>query len=289
MKLLKLLGVLVTVAGAGVLALVLSPSAFGRLDRPLSAQGRQERTDRDARGLMMLAGRGAEIGVRIEDGNAGGVLVEEVQPDSPAEKAGLKRSDVIVEFDGEHVRSARQFGRIVQETPPGRTVKATILRDGQKKELSITPTEGRGAGMLIDGDRLRERLGDLGNLRDRLPFNFNFDFDVPGGMGSLSGRRLGVGVGELTTELAEYFGAKQGVLVTSVTDGSAAARAGLKAGDVITSIDGQVVRSREDLVRALRDGKEDELTIGIVRDKKESSVKAKIEAPRRPLRGARPA
>jgi len=289
MKLLKLLGVLVTVAGVGVLALVLSPSAFGRLDRPLSAQGRQERTDRDARGLMMLAGRGAEIGVRIEDGNAGGVLVEEVQPDSPAEKAGLKRSDVIVEFDGEHVRSARQFGRIVQETPPGRTVKATILRDGQKKELSITPTEGRGAGMLIDGDRLRERLGDLGNLRDRLPFNFNFDFDVPGGMGSLSGRRLGVGVGELTTELAEYFGAKEGVLVTSVTDGSAAARAGLKAGDVITSIDGQVVRSREDLARALRDGKEDELTIGIVRDKKESSVKATIEAPRRRLRGARPA
>ncbi len=289
MKLLKLLGVLVTVAGVGVLALVLSPSAFGRLDRPLSAQGRQERTDRDARGLMMLAGRGAEIGVRIEDGNAGGVLVEEVQPDSPAEKAGLKRSDVIVEFDGEHVRSARQFGRIVQETPPGRTVKATILRDGQKKELSITPTEGRGAGMLIDGDRLRERLGDLGNLRDHLPFNFNFDFDVPGGMGSLSGRRLGVGVGELTTELAEYFGAKEGVLVTSVTDGSAAARAGLKAGDVITSIDGQVVRSREDLARALRDGKEDELTIGIVRDKKESSVKATIEAPRRRLRGARPA
>lgn len=289
MKLLKLLGVLVTVAGVGVLALVLSPSVFGRFDRPLSAQGRQERTDRDARGLMMLAGRGAEIGVRIEEGDAGGVVVEEVQPDSPAEKAGLERSDVIVEFDGEHVRSARQFGRIVQETPPGRTVKATILRDGQKKELSITPTEGRGAGMLIDGDRLRERLGDLGNLRDRLPFNFNFDFDVPGVMGSLSGRRLGVGVGELTTQLAEYFGAKEGVLVTSVTDGSAAARAGLKAGDVITSIDGQPVRSREDLVRALRDGKEDELTIGIVRDKKESSVKAKIEAPRRPLRGARPA
>ncbi len=287
MRLLKLLGVLVTVAGVGVLALVLSPSVSGRFDPPLAAQGRQERTDRDVRGLMVLAGRGAEIGVRVQDGNAGGVVVEEVQPDSPAEKAGLERSDVIVEFDGERVRSARQFGRIMQETPPGRTVKATILRGGQKKELSITPTEGRGAGMLIDGDRLRERLGDLGNLRDRLPFNFNFD--VPGVIGSLSGRRLGVGVGELTTQLAEYFGAKEGVLVTSVTGGSAAARAGLKAGDVITSIDGRPVRSREDLVRALRDGKEDELTIGIVRDKKESSVKAKIEAPRRPLREGRSA
>jgi S1-C subfamily serine protease len=78
--------------------------------------------------------------------------------------------------------------------------------------------------------------------------------------------------------------------VTSVTDGSAASRAGLKAGDVIASINGRPVRSREDLVRELRDSTGDEITIGIVRDKKESTVTAKIEAaPRRPARGARPA
>ena len=82
-----------------VLALVLAPSAYG--------QARDRRTAR----LMMLAGRGAEIGVRIADGPTDGVVIEEVQPDSPAEKAGLKQADVIVEFDGEHVRGARQFGR----------------------------------------------------------------------------------------------------------------------------------------------------------------------------------
>jgi serine protease Do len=295
MKLLKLVGVLVTLAGAGVLALVLAPSAFGHFDSHLLAQGGQEHPDRRASDLMVLAGRGAEIGVRISEAKAGGVVIEEVQPDSPAEKAGLKRSDVIVEFDGERVRSARQFGRLVQETPPGRTVKATIMRDGQKKELQIAPTAGRGAGTLMDGDRLREQLGALGSLRDRVPFNFNFDFDLPGVM---PGRRLGVTVDELTNQLAEYFGAKGGVLVTTVTDGSAAARAGLKAGDVITSVNGQQVRSRDDLVRALRDGdrgagapgdrNSDEVTLGIVRDKKESTVKATIEAPRRTLRGARP-
>jgi serine protease Do len=279
MKLLKFLGVLVTLAGAGVLALGLARPVYGHPLEPAQ----------DPRGLMMLAGRGAEIGVQIADGTADGVVVEEVQPDSPAGKAGLKRSDVIVEFDGEHVRSARQFGRLVQETPPGRTVKAAIMRDGQKKDVQITPAEGRRAGTFdyrVNGDALRGQLGDLGNLRDRLPFDFNLDFDLQGAM---SGRRLGVTVDELTNQLAQYFGAKDGVLVTAVTDGSAAARAGLKAGDVIRSIDGHDVRSREDLVRALRDGKDEEVTIGIVRDKKESSVKAKIESPRRTPRGARPA
>jgi serine protease Do len=283
MKMLKLVGILTAMAALVILALVRAPSAYGQA---------RDRTDRP---LMMLAGRGAEIGVRIADGPTVGVVIEEVQPDSPAEKAGLKQSDVIVEFDGEHVRSARQFGRLVQETPPGRTVKATITRDGQKKDVQITPSEGRGVGGLRDGDRVRGRLGDLddnlrelGRLGDHLPpFNFNFDFDFPG---ALSGRRLGVSVDALTDQLAQYFGVKDGLLVTSVPDGSAASRAGLKAGDVITSINGRTVRSRDDLVRELRDANDDELTIAIVRDKKESQVKAKIDGPtRRNLRGARPA
>jgi S1-C subfamily serine protease len=76
-----------------------------------------------------------------------------------------------------------------------------------------------------------------------------------------------------------------------VTEGSPAARAGLKAGDVITSINGDRVESRNDLVRALRDASDrrqaeaPEVTIGIVRDKKESTVKATIEPVRRAMRG----
>src|SRR2546428_13480915 len=129
MRLVKFGEVLVTLFGAVALALVLAPSVFGRFDSRALAQGRPEAQDleRSARGLMMLAGRGAELGVRIAEGTTEGVVIEEVQPDSPAEKAGLKRSDVIVEFDGERVRSARQFRRLVDETPPGRTVKATVI------------------------------------------------------------------------------------------------------------------------------------------------------------------
>jgi S1-C subfamily serine protease len=161
--------------------------------------------------------------------------------------------------------------------------------------VQITPSEAGAATVFRDGDRfsvplddLNDNLRELGRLGDRLPpFNFNFDFDLHGGF---SGRRLGVSVDELTDQLATYFGAKQGLLVTSVTDGSAASQAGLKAGDVITSINGRTVRSRDDLVQELRDSTSDEITIGIVRDKKESSVTAKVDAaPRRNLRGARPA
>ena len=279
MKALKFAGILIAMAGLVGLALVLAPSAYG------------QSTDRSDRPLMMLAGRGAEIGVRIADGATTGVVVEEVQPDSPAEKAGLKQADVIVEFDGEQVRSARQFGRLVQETAPGRTVKATITRDGHRREVQITPAEGRQAGPFRDGDGVPgfghfDDLRELGRLGDSLPpFTFNFDFDLPG---ALSGRRLGVGVDELTDQLAQYFGAKDGLLVTSVTDGSAASRAGLKAGDVITSINGRAVRSRDDLVQELRQAPGEEITIGIVRDKKESTVTATIEGTRRPARGARP-
>lgn len=279
MRLLRFFAIFVALAGVAALALVAAPSVYGAF-----GQDRSERPERRARELTVLAGRGAQIGVRITDGS-GGVTVDEVEPDSPAEKAGVKRSDVFVEFDGERVRSARQFSRLVEETPPGRTVKAIVSRDGQRKDLQITPNEGRMADVIINGDRLRERFGDLSAFVGRMPFDFNFDFDMPS---VLSGRRLGVTVDNLTQQLAEYFGAKDGVLVTSVTDGSAAARAGMKAGDVITSINGDRVTSREELVRRLRDASGDDITIGVVRDKKETTLKAKIEPTRR-LRGARPA
>src|SRR6266511_2957882 len=153
MKLLRFSGWFVAIAAVALLAVAV----------PVIAQNRSvlERQDRALRELTVLPGRGAEIGVRITDRTEGGVVVEDVQPDSPAEKAGIKRSDVITEFDGERVRSARQFERLVRETPAGRSVKATITHEGQRKDVQITPSEGRGAAMIFDGDRMRERLGDL--------------------------------------------------------------------------------------------------------------------------------
>jgi len=240
-----------------------------------------------ARELTVLEGRGGEIGVRITDGKSGGVEVTDVQPDSAAARAGLKSGDIIVQFDGERVRSSRQFVRLVQETPPGRTVPTSVTRDGKKLDLQITTSEGRGSAMVIDGDFLRgqlhgleqldrfDQLDKLDRLRD-LPFNFDFNFPMIAG-----GSRLGVTVTELTSQLADHLGAKGGVLVTSVTDGSAGSRAGLKAGDVITSVNGASVESRDDLSRGIRQADGEDITIGIVRDKQATSLKAKIDTQRR--------
>jgi serine protease Do len=288
MRLVKVFGALVALLGVMALALVVAPAVVGRGGWRALAQDR-DRDTRRSNQMTVLAGRGSGIGVHITDRAEGGVVVDTVESESPADKAGIKRSDVIIEFDGEHVRSARQFARLVQETPAGRTVKATITRDGQRRDVQITPDERRGGDVMVMGggdflgDYMRDFGRDFGRLGDRFS-NFNFNFDFP----ALSGRRLGVAVEELTGQLGEYFGAKDGVLVTAVTDGSPAAKAGLKAGDVITTVNGDRIASREDLVRAMRDTTNEDVKIGIVRDKKESSVTAKIEPVRRPLRG-RPA
>jgi serine protease Do len=288
MRLVKVFGALVALLGVMALALVVAPAVVGRGGWRALAQDR-DRDSRRSNQMTVLAGRGSGIGVHITDRAEGGVVVDTVESESPADKAGIKRSDVIIEFDGEHVRSARQFARLVQETPAGRTVKATITRDGQRRDVQITPDERRGGDVMVMGggdflgDYMRDFGRDFGRLGDRFS-NFNFNFDFP----ALSGRRLGVAVEELTGQLGDYFGAKDGVLVTAVTDGSPAAKAGLKAGDVITTVNGDRIASREDLVRAMRDTTNEDVKIGIVRDKKESSVTAKIEPVRRPLRG-RPA
>lgn len=267
----------VTTIGCLTVAAMLTPSVFAQRPDPRQPERREP-------GFMVLAGRGSEIGVQVVDAKDGGVVVEEVRPDSPAEKAGLKRADVVIAFDGERVRGTRQFGRLVQETPPGRTVKATIMRDGQKKDVQITPHESRGVlgRGAFDGDLLRGQRPELDWMRSRLPPEFNFNFNLPD---VLAGRRLGVTVEELTDQLAQYFGVKEGVLVTSVADGSAASRAGLTAGDVITSIGGAGVRSRDDLVRSMRDATDDEVKIVIVRERRETTITAKLESsPRRGVR-----
>ncbi len=108
--------------------------------------------------VVQLLGRsGGRIGVTIRDlsddelktGKAtGGVKIDEVETDSPAAKAGFRSGDVVVEFDGERVRSSRQFTRLVQETPPGRSAQTVVVRDGQRVTLSVLPRDGGSLAML---------------------------------------------------------------------------------------------------------------------------------------------
>jgi len=127
----------------------------------------------------------------------------------------------------------------------------------------------------------------------QIPDRFEFRIDpdtIPGGR-AMSRPRLGVRAGSLSPQLADYFGVRDGgALVSAVTQGSAAEKAGIKAGDVITSVNGTRVRDAEGLSRAIGDGSGTELSIGIVRDKTETTVKATIEGrrPDRPRASSRP-
>lgn len=261
--------------------------------------------------VQIVGSRGSQIGVTIRDVEEGdaktsklaaptGVLIEEVAEDSPASKAGLKKGDIVLEFDGERVRGVRHFTRLVQETPAGRKIQAAVTRDGQKLNLTIEPREGGGFSYFS---------GDKGSvLRD---FTGDWAFDIPKPAAPAppaapkppappafafpdldtfvwrSGNSLGITVGDLSDQLAQYFGTKDGVLVTSVTDNSAAAKAGIKAGDVITAFNGTDVTSPSDLrrrIQGLQDG--DDFTVGVVRDKKPTTLKGKAETirPRRTTR-----
>ena len=262
----------------------------GAVAMAVSYVGAQEpgdqRTNRERPRVWMLDGRGAQIGVEVDD-TASGVRIQDVDPESPASRAGLQSGDVIVEVDGERVRSARQFSRLIQESPEGRSVPLTVLRDGQRQALAVTPESRRGT-FNFDADRIgRQVERSLRDLEPRLrEFRFDgpFDFDLDALPRMTSPRgRLGVQLNELTPELAEYFGAKNGgVLIARVTPDSPAAKAGLRAGDVITSVDGGNVRDTDDLVDELR-GKDGEVKIGIVRDKQETTVGATLDdSPPRP-------
>ena len=277
-------------AAAGVGA-AMAPVANGQT-RVMRAQS--------PRALEIITG-GSRIGVSIRDledadgtavkGVTAGVVVEDVTTESAAEKAGIRKGDAIVEFDGERVRSARQLTRLVQETPAGRTVQAAIVREGQRSTVSITPREASGFGF----DKL-EDLANFGDFRYKLaptpprppaapvprtppspPSVWNFDELV-----GRSTNRLGISVSALSPQLAEYFGTKEGVLVSSVTDASAAAKAGLKAGDVITSFNGTAVNDPSDVRRRVTDLSDgDEFTITVMRDKKAVTLKGKAERPER--------
>jgi predicted metalloprotease with PDZ domain len=286
------LGVVVLTAGA----LVVSPRAQG------ASEGADEKGPERRIEVLRLPGGGARLGVELEEvdqegaarlklGEERGALVRRVLERSPAAKAGVQKDDVILEFQGEKVQSARQLARLVRETPPGRTVSMTVNRGGASQQLSVTLAAG-GRGRIDVGDfdiplpplppeaaQAPEppeppRPPDVLRWKDRAgKFSFegfNFGAGPP---------RLGIEFDEVTGQFAEFLRAPgdRAVVVTSVEEGSAAAKAGLKAGDVILRFAGREIRGASDLrseVRRAEGGKE--LVVGVQREGKAVDLKVTL-------------
>jgi len=244
------------------------------------------------RNFSILVDGGGYLGVyaeNINNENMGryrlnqvrGVGVTQVVKDSPAEKAGIRKDDVILRIDGENVNSVRKLNRLISEMAPDHSVRVNVSRGGAEQELTATigkrnnsslvqgllsgqprawkwegtdPKTFKWEGPLMDRD-----LGDLGNLSMFLQ----------------NGRRIGVSTMQLTKQLADYFGVAdgKGVLVTSVVDDGPAAKAGIRAGDVITAIDGEAVDSPGEISRVINRKKEGDVTLTVIRNKSQQTIR----------------
>jgi serine protease Do len=192
-----------------------------------------------------------------------GAEVTSVTEDSPAAKAGVKQGDVILEYNGQRVEGFAQFVRMVQETPPGHKAEMQIWRNGTRQSISATI-----------GSR-QERSFVFAMPNAPFPPEPPMIPDTPHDMFAWRSTLLGVELEGLNSQLAEFFGVKDGVLVRSVTRGSAAETAGLKAGDVITKIEGQVVSTPRNVTPLLRkSGKNVNLTV--MRNHKEITLNVKL-------------
>jgi len=214
-----------------------------------------------------------------------GVEITRVEPDSPADKAGLKKGDVVLEYNGQRVEGTEQFVRLVRETPPGRKVTLLISRDGQTQTVTATIGATKGRAFALDMERLEREMDRVRREAEELRV-FRMP-DLPSPMMSWRTTVLGIEAESLGEQLAEYFGVKEGVLVRTVFKDSPAEKAGIKAGDVITKVGEDKVASPQELSRRLRQARRDQKTVALtlVRNRKEMTVTVSLaEAPPRPER-----
>jgi serine protease Do len=264
MKILKTAALATALAGAAGVGAALVPVGYAQSARAIAP-----------RNVEVFSLGGGRIGVAVSEidaadaKSASGVRVDSVDEGSPAEKAGLRKGDVVVEFDGERVRSVRQFTRLVGETPAGRTINAVVLRDGQRQTVSLTPRENDSFRVFDNNWRMFEELRARPTPAPTPPAFETF---------FRGSNQLGVTVNTLTDQLGDYFGTKTGVLVATVQADSLASKIGVKAGDVITAVNGATVEDSAELRRRMdRLDEGEEFTVSVMRDRKPLTLKGKIE------------
>jgi len=195
-----------------------------------------------------------------------GVEITRVEEGSPAEKAGLKPNDVVLEYNGQRVEGMEQFGRLVRETPGGREVKLVISRNGSTQTVMATVA---GRKVRAFGGNIKDFMPDMPDIR--MP-------DMPQVFSVWRSPVLGVEPEALGSQLAAYFGVKEGVLVRSVLKDSAAEKAGIRAGDVITKVDGAAVTTPNELSSAAHSASSKKtFAVELMRDHKVMSVNVAVD------------
>ncbi len=207
-------------------------------------------------GMQLGQGSGGYLGVYLRDVTVddvtrlglkeeSGVIAERVGENSPASEGGIQDGDVILNYAGIPVFSASQFQRLVADTPPARKVPITVWRSGKSLDLVVQVGARPGPTWRARPERGFSFRGP--NLPE---FHGRSDQDIIIAPGK---PKLGINVAPLTDQMADFLGISghTGVLVLEVQPGSPGEKAGLKAGDVIVSVDGKKVNDPQELTRAL--------------------------------------
>lgn len=252
--------------------LVVSPS-YGQ-----TTCGREDGVFEMNAAKALVFGNGPQIGILVRDLEKAdvekenmefheGAVIDEIQHEGAGAKAGFEIGDVVIEFAGERVRSSRQLGRLVQETPTDRTVNVIVMRSSIRKELHVRPeTRVHAPFRRVRRPFYGHRNQDFASPRSDM---LRFEHDL------LTRSRLGIRVGQVGPQLADYFGVQNGVLVMHVAEDSVAEVVGLKAGDVIIAVNElKINRVGELRRRLLVFDHGDEVDLIVVRDKDELILKA---------------
>ena len=212
-----------------------------------------------------------------------GVVLGKIVADSPAAKAGLKENDVVTEINGQRVEGAAQFRRMIHEIPAGRSIQLTLWRDGRSQTISATlgKSEERRRGMKMMTPTPGTFAFRMPEIPDIPSMEWNGNMLLGGGQ-----PRLGIDAEDISGQLGTFFGAPdgEGILVREVNSGSPAEKAGVKAGDVITSLNGERIRTvgelREKLAakREDKDSKDRTVKLGVLRNKSEISLNVELPA-----------
>lgn len=201
------------------------------------------------------------LGVFLDE-DEDGVRITGVKEGSPAEKAGLREGDKIVEVDNKPIDDDDDIRRIIRNLEPGDTVQVEVMRDGKKKTVSATLGEAK--GVWHEGG-----FSGWGQAMD--PGQWQ--------MFGVSRTYLGVHVQGMTEELRTYFKAPRGrgVLISRVEEDTPAGKAGLRAGDVIIAVDGKGIAAQGDIGSALSDRDPgDTVAVKIVRDGVEKTIDVEV-------------
>ena len=187
---------------------------------------------------------GFRLGIVLDDtrGEGDGVMIAEVVPNGPADKAGIQSGDVIVKIDGQPVATTNQVRESLRNLGEQRQIEVEILRDGKPVTLTVTP--------------------------EKRAMAWHFPM----------GRRyIGVNLQELDSDLASYFKVDPmaGLLITRIEPKGPAAEAGIRSGDILTHIDGNKVMDSRQVSDLIEEGTSESVEVTVLRNGNEMKMVVK--------------